>query len=359
MKRKTITAILFAAAMTMLTACGSLGAISAELDDTEVTDEQSSLITIGFSQIGSESDWRMASTKSVQEAFTVENGYNLIYNDGQQKQENQLKAIREFIDQDVDYILLDPSVENGWDSALMEAKEAGIPVIVYDRRVEVEDEDLYVAWIGSDFLLEGQKACAWLDKYLESIGYEEDVNIVDLQGTLGASAQIGRTDALNEAVKRHDNWHLIAQESGDFTTAKGKEVMESMLRNNGSNIDVVYCENDNMAYGAIEAIEAAGYRIGKDIENGEMLLISFDSTHEGLKLTMDGSIAVNTECSPLYGEMLVEMIEALERGEELPKNTYIEEEQFSTFKGINSVRVGSNVYYVNMLSAELIESREY
>ena len=127
MKRKTITAILFAAAMTMLTACGSLGAISAEPDDTEVTDEQSSLITIGFSQIGSESDWRMASTKSVQEAFTVENGYNLIYNDGQQKQENQLKAIREFIDQDVDYILLDPCVENGWDSALMEAKEAGIP----------------------------------------------------------------------------------------------------------------------------------------------------------------------------------------------------------------------------------------
>ncbi|MCR5108633.1 MAG: ABC transporter substrate-binding protein [Lachnospiraceae bacterium] len=331
-------------------------------DEEPVKDSESiagSLITVGFSQVGSESDWRMANTKSVQEAFTVDKGYALIFNDGQQKQENQIKAIREFIDQDVDYILLDPCVEKGWDSALREAKEAGIPVIVYDRMVDVSDTDLYDAWIGSDFYLEGKKACTWLTEYLESIEYDGDINIVDLQGTLGASAQIGRTKALNDAVSKNGKWHLIAQETGDFTTAKGKEIMEAMLIKNGGNINVVYCENDNMAYGAIEAIRAAGYKIGTNLKNNEILILSFDASNEGLRLTMDGVIAVNTECSPLYGDMLVEMIEALGDGEKLEKNTYIEEEQFSNFKGIGSLRIDGNSYFVNEVDEELLENREY
>nr|MCR4658141.1 ABC transporter substrate-binding protein [Lachnospiraceae bacterium] len=315
--------------------------------------------TIGFSQLGSESDWRMASTRSVQEAFTVENGYSLIFNDGQQKQEKQIKAIREFIDQDVDYILLDPCVETGWDSALLEAKEAGIPVIVYDRGVQVATEGLYTAWIGSDFYLEGQKACTWLSEYLKSIHYYGDVNIVDIRGTLGSSAQMGRSKALEDAIKEHPKWHLLGSETGDFTTAKGKEAMESFLIEHGGNINVVYCENDNEAYGAIEAIKNAGYRIGKNIADREMMILSFDSTKEGLRLTKEGEIAVNTECSPLYGPKLLKMIDALNKGEELEFKTYIDEEQFSTYKGIGSLRINGDSYFVTLITDELLESREY
>ena len=329
--------------------------------DEDITQESQTkpLITIGFSQIGSESDWRMASTRSVLEAFVAKEGYSLIYNDGQQKQENQIKAIREFIDQDVDYILLDPCVETGWDSALSEAKEAGIPVIVYDRCVKVADDSLYTAWIGSDFYLEGQRACRWLSEYLKSIGYTGEVNIVDIQGTLGSSAQMGRTDALMDAVRLNPRWHLLGQETGDFTTAKGKEVMEKMLIKHGGNIDIVYCENDNEAYGALEAIKNAGYGIGNDFRTREMMVMSFDATREGLKLTEEGSIAVNTECSPLYGPKLKNMIDALEAGQKLPAKTYIEEEQFSHFDAVNKVRIEGKSYEVTPVTDAIIEEREY
>ena len=186
MKQRLLQTIAAAFLILPLTACAGQ-----REDEPEPPAPAREQVTIGFSQIGSESDWRMASTASVQQAFAAAPGYTLIYNDGQQKQENQIKAIREFIDQDVDYILLDPCVETGWDSALSEAKEAGIPVIIYDRDVAVEDDSLYTAWIGSDFYLEGQRACAWLAAYLEGKDLEEPVNIVGIQGTLGASAQIG------------------------------------------------------------------------------------------------------------------------------------------------------------------------
>ena len=295
----------------------------------------------------------------MQEAFTAREGYSLIFNDGQQKQENQIKAIREFIDQDVDYILLDPCIETGWDSALLEAKEAGIPVIVYDRSVKVSDESLYTAWIGSDFYLEGQRACEWLSEYLQMIHYNGEVNIVDIQGTLGSSAQMGRSEALEDAVRTHPKWHLIGQETGDFTTAKGKEVMEAMLIEHGGNIDIVYCENDNEAYGALEAIKNAGYSIGNNFRDREMLVLSFDATTDGLRHTMNGQIAVNTECSPLYGPRLRGMIEALVAGEELPFKTYIEEEQFSYYKDVRNVRVNGESYAVTAVTDELLAAREY
>ncbi|HAG68369.1 MAG TPA: LacI family transcriptional regulator [Lachnospiraceae bacterium] len=350
------TALLILAALIMgfiLSGCKGEDEEAAELPEEE------SLVTIGFSQIGSESDWRMASTKSVQDAFLAEDGYSLIFNDGQQKQENQIKAIREFIDQDVDYILLDPCVETGWDSALLEAKEAGIPVIVYDREVKVSDESLYTAWMGSDFYLEGQRACKWLYEYLKRIKHSGEVNIVDIQGTLGSSAQMGRTKALEDAVREYPGWNLLDQATGEFTTSKGKEVMEDMLIKHGGNIDIVYCENDNEAYGAIEAIENAGYRIGPDIGGYEMLIMSFDSTREGLRLTEEEKIAVNTECSPLYGPRLRSMIEALRAGKEVPFKTFIEEGQFSAFTGIREVSADGTDYAVTIVNDALIEEREY
>ncbi|MBQ7565445.1 MAG: ABC transporter substrate-binding protein [Lachnospiraceae bacterium] len=352
--------LLSAALLFCMAGCGRKEDASDEAESTLSQDNPPEhIVTIGFSQIGSESDWRMASTKSVQEAFAAHEGFELIYNDGQQKQENQIKAIREFIDQDVDYILLDPCVETGWDSALLEAKEAGIPVIVYDREVVVSDNSLYTAWIGSDFYLEGKKACTWLREYLQAIGYYGDVNIVDIQGTFGASAQIGRSRALDEAVSENSRWHLIGQETGDFTTSKGREVMEEMLIQHGGNINVVYCENDNEAYGAIEAITKAGYKIGSDFAAHEMLILSFDSTSEGLRLTKEGKIAVNTECSPLYGPRLVRMIEQMEAGEKPEFRTYIEEEQFSAFTGIGSLRIDGDSYFVTRVTDELLDEREY
>ncbi len=317
------------------------------------------IITIGLSQVGSESDWRMASTASVQACFASEYGYDLIFDDGQQKQENQLKAIREFIDQDVDYIILDPCVEDGWDFVLMEARDAGIPVIVYDRRVNVADENLYTAWIGSDFRLEGDRACAWLREFLKSNHVQKGINIVDLQGTIGASAQIGRTEAIEAAVRENPEWNLIAQESGDFTEGKGQEVMKGLLNRIGKDLNVVYCENDNMAYGAITALKEKGFSIGTDLAGGDILLLSFDATRNGLLFTLDGTIAVNTECSPLYGPILTEMISKLESGEEVPHDTYIEEGQYSAESYIGSIRLGDQSYPVTALTQEMIRERAY
>ncbi|WP_296832686.1 ABC transporter substrate-binding protein [Butyrivibrio sp.] len=316
-------------------------------------------ITVGFSQIGAESDWRLACTNSVVSAFTIENGYNLIYDDAQQKQENQFKAIREFIDQDVDYIILDPIVETGWEGALLEAKEAGIPVIIVDRRVNVEDDSLYTAWVGADFYLEGARACAWLDAFLDKKGIDKEIGIIDIQGTIGASAQIGRSTALLDAVEAHDNWTLLAAESGDFVKAKGREVMEKMIKEYGYKIDVVYCENDNEAYGAIEALKEAGYRIGTDIANGDVLVISFDSTREGLELTLDGTIAVDTECNPLYGPILTQTIGCLENNTNFQKESYVLESQFSADRTVYSTRIDGNTYKVTILSQEIIDERVY
>ena len=348
-----------AAISLVLSGCGQTDGSDTDgkkTDKVQITDEK---ITVGLSQIGSESDWRMASTASVRSAFSSAAGYDLIFDDAQQKQENQLKAIREFIDQGVDYIILDPIVETGWDSVLSEAKEAGIPVIVYDRRIEVDDDSLYTCWIGSDFKLEGERACVWLQEYLESSGVDRNINIVDMQGTPGASAQIGRTAALEEAVMLNKNWRIIAQDTGDFTTAKGKEVMVDWLTKYGSDINVVYAENDNMAYGAIEAIEARGYKVGLDIDNGEFMVVSFDSSHNGLQLTLNGKIAVNTECNPLYGPRLTEIIKTLESGGTVEKETYIEEEQFSGISYIGTIQVRNHPYTVTHLTESIISDRQY
>ena len=333
------------------------------LNEEPIAVNRGEQLTIGFSQIGAESDWRLASSASMEQVFTSDNGYNLIFSDGQQKQENQIKAIREFIGQgqDVDYIILDPMTEYGWDSSLQEAKDAGIPVIIVDREVKVEDENLYTVWAGSDFRLEGDRACAWLEAFLETQPglKDEKIGIVDVQGTLDASAQIGRSDALLEAVKKHENWELLAVECGDFVQAKGREVMEQMLKEYGSRINVVYCENDNMAYGVLEALENAGMKAGTDLSSGEVLVISFDAARQGLEKTLQGEIAVDTECNPLYGPILSRIIMALEQGDELPKRNYFEEKQFSSLDTVSEAVVNDSSYPVVMLTEELILGREY
>ena len=370
MRKRLVSAALAAAMALSMTACTSNPAEketeAAAPADTEAAEEgeekeaaaDGDLITVGYAQVGAESDWRTANTESFKSTFTEENGYKLIFDDAQQKQENQLTAIRNFIQQEVDYIVLAPVTETGWDTVLQEAKDAGIPVIIVDRMVDVSDDSLYTAWVGSNFKLEGQKAMAWLDAYLEAKGRgDEDINLVDIQGTIGASAQIGRTEGFDEAVEAHDNWNTIAQQSGEFTQAKGQEVMESILKQSGDDIDVVYCENDNEAFGAIDAIEAAGYEVGG--EEGQILVMSFDTTNAGLTDTLSGKITLDTECNPLHGPRVQEIIEKLEAGEDVDKQAYVEEEMFAADDTVTSIKVEDADYEVTTITQDIIDGRAY
>ena len=352
MKKKIVSALLTATMVCGMSVVPAVGVAAA--DDT---------ITVGFSQVGAESDWRTANTESMKSTFSEENGYELIFDDAQQKQENQLTAIRNFIQQEVDYILLAPVTETGWDTVLQEAKDADIPVIIVDRMVDVSDDSLYTTWIGTDSLLEGRKAAEWLNAYTTAKGIDaKDVNIVDIQGTIGSTAQIGRSKGLEEGVDNY-GWNLLAQQSGEFTQAKGQEVMESMLKQY-DNINVVYCENDNEAFGAIDAIEAAGKTVGSDIANGEIMVMSFDTTNAGLTDTLAGKIACDVEWNPLHGPRAEELIKALEAGEEVEKLNYVDEEIFATDDTVDKVKAVNSLdeegeYDVTPITQEIIDGRAY
>ena len=312
--KKVVAGMLTAVMAFSLTACGGG---DASTNDTAKEEGSSDVITVGFSQVGAESDWRTANSQSMKDTFSKENGYDLIFDDAQQKQENQITAIRNFIQQEVDYILLAPVTETGWDTVLQEAKDADIPVIIVDRMVDVSDDSLYTAWVGSNFKLEGQKACEWLKAYAEAKGMSE-VNIVDIQGTIGASAQIGRTKGLDDAVAAN-GWNLLDKTTGEFTQAKGQEVMESFLKQN-KDIDVVVAQNDNMAFGAIDALKAAGKTPGKDVT-----IISFDAIKAALKKVQSGEINAEFECNPLHGPRVAELAKKIMKGEkvDIPAGTTI------------------------------------
>lgn len=341
--RKFLTSVVIMVCIFMV------GCKSSSSVDQSVQEDAEEYIVVGFSQLGAESDWRSANTESMKSAFTEENGYQLLFEDGQQKQANQIMAIRTFIQQEVDYIVLAPVTETGWDTVLQEAKEAEIPVIIVDRKVDVSDEDLFTCWVGSDFELEGKKAAEWLNQY--TIAKEiapSDIHIVNIQGTIGASAQIGRTNSLAEAAEKN-GWDLLAEVTGDFTQAKGKEVMESFLKEY-DNINVVYCENDNEALGAIEAIHAAGKKVGSDITSGEIMVISFDGVNEeAMRYILEDKITCIAECNPLHGPRVQAIIEMLEEGKEPDKFSYVDEEIFSADKTVKKLSVDGTEYDVTIL----------
>ena len=277
-------------------------------------------ITLGFSQIGAESEWRTANTKSIKEAADTA-GINLKFSDAQQKQENQIKAIRAFIAQKVDVIAFSPVVETGWEPVLREAKAAKIPVILTDRAVNVKDDSLWVAFMGSDFVEEGRRAANWLvDKTKDAPG---PVNIVELQGTVGSAPAIDRKKGFEEILKGKDKYKIIRSQTGDFTRAKGKEVMEAFLKAEGKKINVLFAHNDDMAIGAIQAIEAAGLKPGKDI-----LIVSIDGVKGAFEAMMAGKLNVSVECSPLLGPQLMSAVKDLMAGKTLPKRIVTQESVF-------------------------------
>ena len=226
--KRNLTVTLIIIFCILFISCGK-GSLPDEATSEQTETAGQDCIVVGFSQLGAESDWRSANTESMKATFTTENGYELIFEDGQQKQSNQITAIRTFIQQEVDYIVLAPVTEKGWDTVLQETKDAGIPVIIVDRMVDIADDSLFTCWVGSDFELEGKKAAEWLNQYTIAEGIPpQDIHIVNIQGTIGASAQIGRTKGLADAAEKY-GWDLLAERTGDFTQAKGREVMEALL----------------------------------------------------------------------------------------------------------------------------------
>ncbi|MCR5742303.1 MAG: substrate-binding domain-containing protein [Lachnospiraceae bacterium] len=332
------------------------GCAKPDVEETTLSEEK--LITVGFSQLGAESDWRVANTESIKNSLTRAGGFDLMFDDAQQKQDKQFHAIRNFIQQEVDCIVLAPVMETGWDTVLEEAKDAGIPVVVVDRQVNVSDTSLITAWVGSDFSREAKIACEWLKSFTEVKGIApEDLYIVDIQGTLGATAQIGRTTGLELACEQN-GWNLLAAVPADYAQTKSKEVMQNLLEQY-DNINVVYCENDNEAMGAIEAIEEAGRVVGSDIAAGEILIISFDAAQSGLKLVLEGKIALDVECNPLQGEEIERLVMAVNSGAEFNKYTYVSESAFSADDTVTSVMLDDEEYQITVLTEEILRQREY
>ena len=291
-----------------LAACGSSGSSGDAGDGGDSGD----LIRVGFSQLGAESGWRTANTESVKESLSEENGFDLKFVDAQQKQENQIKALRDFIAQDVDVIAFSPVIETGWDEVLQEIKDAEIPVVLVDRTVETTVEDPYVTWIGADFKQEGTTAGEWVKENAP------DAKIFELQGTLGSGAQVDREEGFGEVVGDQ----IIGKASGNFTRAEGKTAVEAALQAY-PDMTMIFTHNDDMGLGAIEAIEAAGKKPGTDIQ-----IVSVDGVRDGLQALVDKKFNYVVECNPVFGDQLAELITKVHDGEDVPKETIVIDEAF-------------------------------
>lgn len=276
-------------------------------------------LKIGFAQTGAESAWRTANSESMK-AEAAKRGIDLKFSDGQGKQENQIRAIRSFIAQKVDAIVLAPLVETGWDPVLRDAKRAKIPVIITDRSIQTADESLYVCFLGSDFSAEGRMAAEWLAKKTGGKG-----RIVELQGTPGSAPANDRRKAFAEGIAKYPGLTIIDSQSGDFRRTGGKEVMEAFLKKHGKDIDVLYAHNDDMALGAIQAIEEAGLAPGRDIT-----VVSIDGVKGAFEAMVAGKLNATVECNPLIGPQLVEAIKTVHAGGTLPKRIVVDEGVFDS-----------------------------
>jgi galactofuranose transport system substrate-binding protein len=318
-KKTSLAARVVAAAATALLTVGLAACGGSSGSTAAAGGAGSGALTMGFAQVGAESGWRTANTKSIQDSAAAA-GVNLKFSDGQQKQENQIKAIRSYIQQKVDVIAFSPVVTTGWDTVLQEAKRANIPVILTDRAVDTPDTTLYKTFLGSDFVAEGKKAGDWL------VGAEKGaagpVSIVQLEGTTGSAPAIDRTKGFAASIAANPNLKVVASQTGDFTRSGGKQVMEAFLKSQPK-IDVVYAQNDDMGLGAIEAIQAAGKTPGKDIK-----IITVDAVHDGMQALADGKINFIVECSPLLGPQLMDLAKKVKDGQPVPNRVLTQETTF-------------------------------
>ncbi|MCV7420372.1 ABC transporter substrate-binding protein [Mycobacterium yunnanensis] len=313
--KRVLTAVLSIASVGVLAACGS-GPVPSGSSGGGGGGGQ---ITMGFSQVGAESGWRTANTTSIQDAAKAAD-VNLKFSDANGEQENQISAIRSFVQQRVGVIAFSPVVRTGWDAVLLEAKNAGIPVILTDRAVDTQEKDVYKTFIGADFVQEGKWAGEWTAKeYASAPG---PVNIVQLEGTTGSDPALERTTGFADAIKTNPNLKIIASQSGDFTRSGGKQVMEAFLKANPK-IDMVFAQNDDMGLGAVEAIEAAGKKPGQDIK-----IVAIDATHDGMQATADGKFNFLVECNPLLGPQLMDIAKKVVAGEAVPARIVTKDQTF-------------------------------
>lgn len=306
------------ALLATLSACGGPGAAVHGSTSTTVTSPAKTYqdLVVGFAQIGAESEWRTANTRSIQETAS-RLGVELKFADAQQQQENQIRLIRSFIAQRVDVIGISPVVETGWEPVFTEVKRAGIPLILLDRHADVPDE-LFSAFIGSDFVLEGQRACSEMARLLDGRG-----QIVVLEGTAGSAPTVDRRAGFDECLAQYPAMRVIARESGEFIRARGKEVMRALLQAHGAEIDALFAQNDDMALGAIEAIEEAGLRPGVDIK-----IVSVDAVRAAFEAMIAGKLNVTIECNPLLGPQFFETALKLANGTPVEKWVKSEESIF-------------------------------
>jgi ABC-type sugar transport system substrate-binding protein len=274
---------------------------------------------VGFSQIGAESAWRTAETESIR-GEGEKRGIDLRFSDAQSKRENQIKALNSFLQQGVSAIILAPVIESGWGPTLAEIKKANIPVILVDRGIKVEDESLYTTLIASDFVQEGERAGQWLAKKIGGKG-----NIVQLEGTTGAAPAIDRAAGFKRVLDKNPDMKVILSQSGDFNRTKGKEVMEAFLKARGKDINAVYAHNDDMALGAIQAIEEAGLKPGTDI-----IVVSIDGIKSALEAIVAGKLNCSVECNPLLGPAAFDVIEQIKKGTKPEHKIVVKDELFDS-----------------------------
>jgi ABC-type sugar transport system substrate-binding protein len=283
-----------------------------------VTSPRKGQITIGFSQIGETSRWRAANTKSIQESAAI-NNVHLIFKVAGLSRERQIADIEDFIRQKVDVIAFSPVVETGWDDVLREARTAKIPVILTDRKIKTADESLFTSSLGSNFITEGGSAAVWLRNEYRNAS---TVNIVELDGTPGSAPATERKAGFLEALQNDPKYKIIVARSANFSRADGKTVMADILKSH-NDIDVVFAQNDDMGIGAIAAIEAAGKRPGRDIK-----IVTIDAIHDGLVALSQGKLNYVVECNPLIGPQLMDLVQDIFLGIQVPKRVDTEETVF-------------------------------
>lgn len=333
--------------------CVTLGLtllVGCENREEDVADASRYMITIGFAQVGHESDWRTASTQSCQEIFCADNGYDLKFIDCDNDSAVQIDVVRDFIEQNVDYIIIDPIVSTGWDEVLTECENAQIPVIVIDRTID--DSDKYVSWVGSDFKKEGTAAGEWLKAYAE-VREIENLNILVIEGATGNSATVGRTDGFKEIADKN-GWKIVDSQNGDFTETGGQEVMEYYCEKYEGKFNVVVCQNDNEAFGAMTAMDEAGISYGV---GGDVILISFDACTVGLEYVDAGKINADFECNPIAAPIVEQVIKTLQIGNKPNKQVYMAEHWYVKEDIVSSIIVNGVKQELTVVNQDIIDAQ--
>ena len=300
---------------------------------SETQEKRPSSVVVGFSQLGAESSWRIANTKSMENA-AKEAGYGLMMENANQKQEKQIDSIRSFIAYQVDVIVFSPIVENGWDNVLKEAKKAGIPVILMDRMIESNEKDLYTAYVGADFYAEGRRAGEYLIRKADEMK-SEHLNIAEISGTIDSTPMRDRQKGFMDMISGDPRFTVIGSISGDFLRSKGEECMLQLLEQFGAEeIDVIYSHNDSMTLGVLDVLEKNGIDPGKDI-----ILITVDGEKEAVNALKDGKINCVVQCTPNLGSSVMELVKKLKDGEIVSGVYHPEEGMFTDFDDLSDPAV--------------------